>query len=67
MFLRTMEYPLNKDFKPSPEDMARLRKELTEANKRFNRELSAEQYEILSKARSGGNTHCAIEEMENDR
>lgn len=63
MFLKTMSYPLKKDFKSSPEDMARLRKEIKEANKRFGGELSAEQYELIRKAKRGGYTHCKIEEL----
>lgn len=63
MFLKTMSYPLNKDFKPSPEDMARLRKEIKEANKRFGGELNAEQYELIRKAKRGGHTHCVVEEQ----
>lgn len=64
MFLKTASYPLNKDFKPSSEDMAQLRKEIREhSNKKYQYQITPEMYEILKKARRGGNTHCKIEAM----
>ncbi len=67
MFLRTMEYPLNKEIKYDPEATAQLRKELRDKMpKKYLPEINPEMYEILKKAHRGGHTYCVTEDYKND-